>query len=396
MADKTIAELPAATSVGSADLFVLEQSNAAKKLTGQILENWLVSFADGHGGIQSIAKTGTSGTNPVVDTYTITLADTTTFNFTVTNGIKGDTGAQTYVWVKWAAQNPTADNQMSNNPDEWIGIYIGLSSTAPAHYTDYTWYKYKGEQGNPGYAVDDVVWHESTGGNVPGIAGATDTYYMYLDDPNNTFAGQFVVYNGQDGQGSPGSQVPLSDSGSGSVGAATAYSREDHRHPLNVDAAVPSNLGTAASGSASTYARRDHVHKMPTASDVGALPNTTIAADINGMSKWVKLWENASPSSDFAAQTISLDLTGYDFVMVVYQHWTTSNVNNSAFCRIGEYGRLMSHDYTLAYRDYHLETTGVYFNIGLLVATYNSSNVTQNTSAVIPLQIYGIKGVTNA
>lgn len=283
MADKSISELVAATSVGSADLFVLEQASTAKKLTGQILENWLVSFADGHGGIQSIAKTGTSGTNPVVDTYTITLADETTFNFTVTNGIKGDTGAQTYVWVKWAAQEPTADNQMSNNPDEWIGIYIGLSSTAPAHYTDYTWYKYKGEQGSPGYAVDDVVWHESSGGNVPGIAGATDTYFMYLDDPNNTFAGQFVVYNGNDGQGSPGSQTPLSDSGSGSVGAATAYSREDHRHPLNVDSTAPANLGTPASGSASTYARRDHVHKMPTASDVGALPaNTSFVSSVNG------------------------------------------------------------------------------------------------------------------
>lgn len=294
MADKTIAELPAATSVGSGDLFVLEQSNAAKKLTGQILENWLVSFADGHGGIQSIAKTGSTGTNPVVDTYTITLADTTTFNFTVTNGLKGDTGAQTYVWVKWAAQNPTADNQMSNNPDEWIGIYIGLSSTAPAHYTDYTWYKYKGEQGDPGYAVDDVVWHESTGGNVPGIAGATDTYYMYLDDPNSTFAGQFVVYNGQDGQGSPGSRVPLSDSGSGSVGAATAYSREDHRHPLNVDSTNPAALGVASPGTAATYARRDHVHNMPSASDVGALPDTagTFTSGVDGIWGYRKYSDN--------------------------------------------------------------------------------------------------------
>lgn len=170
---------------------------------------------------------------------------------------------------------------------------------------------------------------------------------------------------------------------------------------------TPSDLGTAAIGTATTFSRSDHVHKMPTASDVGALPsgttasdigalpNTTTAADINGMSKWSLLWENASPTSDFAAQTIPLDLSGYDFVMVVYKHWTTENVNNSAFCRVGQYGRLLSHDYTLAYRDYHPETTGIYFNVGLVVATYNNSNVTQNTSAVIPLQIYGIKGVIN-
>lgn len=61
----------------------MEQGGTAKKLTGQILENWLVHMADGHGGIQSITRVGTSG---LVDTYRITYADTTTSTFTVTNG----------------------------------------------------------------------------------------------------------------------------------------------------------------------------------------------------------------------------------------------------------------------------------------------------------------------
>ena len=51
MADKSEGELIAAKSVTPTDLFLLEQSGTAKKLTGQTLENWLVSFADGHGGI---------------------------------------------------------------------------------------------------------------------------------------------------------------------------------------------------------------------------------------------------------------------------------------------------------------------------------------------------------
>lgn len=206
MADKSISELTAATAVGSTDLFVLEQTGTAKKLTGQILENWLVSFADGHGGIQSLVKTSTSGT---VDTYTITYADTSTSTFTVTNGkgissitqywavstssstvpsqwyttrqtmtvtnkylwsymryeyndgtsydtpysvigVYGDTGAQTYVWIKYAAVNPTSDADLGDNPDEWIGIYHGLASTAPTSYSAYTWYRQKGEQGVTG------------------------------------------------------------------------------------------------------------------------------------------------------------------------------------------------------------------------------------------------------
>ena len=48
MANKQIADLSAANAVQAADLFVLEQDGTAKKLTGQILENWLLSFADAH------------------------------------------------------------------------------------------------------------------------------------------------------------------------------------------------------------------------------------------------------------------------------------------------------------------------------------------------------------
>lgn len=39
---------------------------------------------------------------------------------------------------------------------------------------------------------------------------------------------------------------------------------------------TPSNLGTASVGTSTKYAREDHVHKMPTASDVGALPSSTV------------------------------------------------------------------------------------------------------------------------
>ena len=49
MADRSISELPTASTIGATDLFVLQQANAAKKLTGQALENWLLQMADGHG-----------------------------------------------------------------------------------------------------------------------------------------------------------------------------------------------------------------------------------------------------------------------------------------------------------------------------------------------------------
>lgn len=103
MADKRIDELEEATSITSNDLFVLEQAMTAKKLTGQTMTNFLLALANGHGGISSIDKTGSTGTNPVVDTYTITFADTSTTTFQVTNGVKGNTGPQ-------GVQGPKGDN----------------------------------------------------------------------------------------------------------------------------------------------------------------------------------------------------------------------------------------------------------------------------------------------
>lgn len=183
MADKSVGELIAAQSVTPTDLFVLEQNGTAKKLTGQILENWLVSFADGHGGIQSIVKRSTSG---LADTYRITLADTTVYDFvvtngrgisslqktgtsglvdtyrftyndgttgtfTVTNGQKGDKGDNAYIWVKYASQEPTtSSNSFGDLPDDWMGVYFGTASTAPTNWQQYKWYRIKGEKGDTG------------------------------------------------------------------------------------------------------------------------------------------------------------------------------------------------------------------------------------------------------
>lgn len=168
MADKSIEELNPASTINANDSFVLSQNGAAMRLPGQVLINWLTKMADGHGGISSIAKTGTSG---VVDTYTITLADTTTFTFTVTNGAKGDPGADANVWIKFASQQPTeSSHTMGDIPDEWIGISAGHDASAPTDWTKYTWYKYKGEKGDTGAPASvqsrSVGYQVSTSGTI--------------------------------------------------------------------------------------------------------------------------------------------------------------------------------------------------------------------------------------
>lgn len=266
MADKSVGELIAAQSVTPTDLFVLEQNGTAKKLTGQILENWLVSFADGHGGIQSIVKKSTSG---LVDTYRITLADTTTFDFmvnngkgistiqktktsglvdtytiqfndstsstfTVTNGAKGDKGDNQYVWIKYASQKPTASSHSFGDvPDDWIGVYSGASATAPTDWTQYDWFQIKGEKGNTGeparltssaveYQASDsgvIIPSGSWSSSVPVVAQGR---YMWTRTTTTFNTGSSVVsYSvsrmGIDGTGSVSSVAGVSPNPNGNV-----------------------------------------------------------------------------------------------------------------------------------------------------------------------------------
>ena len=84
MADKTVGELPRASTVTTTDLFVMEQAGQAKSLTGQVLINDLATALDGHGGIKSITLN---------DDYTLTftMADDTEVT---TTSVRGATGAK--------------------------------------------------------------------------------------------------------------------------------------------------------------------------------------------------------------------------------------------------------------------------------------------------------------
>ena len=126
----------------------------------------------------------------------------------------------------------------------------------------------EGPDGPRGYAIGSVTKKSGTG-----AAGTTDVYSMKLGDPSQTEVGTFNVYNGSDGQGSPGSATPLVD-GTASAGSALAYSREDHVHPsdtskLNasefvITESIPEMDGTASAGVSTEVARADHVHPSDT------------------------------------------------------------------------------------------------------------------------------------
>lgn len=104
------------------------------------------------------------------------------------------------------------------------------------------------------------------------------------------------------------------------------------------------------------------------------------------------LWENASPTSDFAAQTIALDLSGYDAVYIEAVRSTNSKViSGRTMVSVGGLsGFLMgtTDQLTMIRREVKATTTGV------VVSAYTSANNSNGTSNEIPYRIYGIKGVS--
>lgn len=181
MADKSIFELNLQTTFATNDRLVVGNyaNSDAEAITGQTLINLLAVELDGHGGIQSITKTSSSGTNPVVDTYTITFADTSTTTFSVTNGVKGDTGAQTYVYFRYAHTEPSTWADTTDQPDNWMGVYAGTASTQPTSVSAYAWYEIKGEKGETGAAssitTQNVSYQASSSGTVAPSGSWTTT-----------------------------------------------------------------------------------------------------------------------------------------------------------------------------------------------------------------------------
>ena len=205
MADKTVSELPRASTVTTTDLFVMEQAGQAKSLTGQVLINDLATALDGHGGIKSITlnddytltfvmaddtevqttsvrgATGAKGdkgtdgraitsvakisTSGLVDTYKITFSDNTSTNFTVTNGAS----------IQSIAKTGTS----------------GLTDTYTVTLTDGTTSTFTVKNGN---GIASITLQSGT--HSP---GTTDTYKITFDNGEYT---TFSVYNGMNGSGS--------------------------------------------------------------------------------------------------------------------------------------------------------------------------------------------------
>lgn len=129
-----------------------------------------------------------------------------------------------------------------------------------------------------------------------------------------------------------------------------------------------------------------------------------VGSDSMSLNDWVQvlttgntgmtlLWTNAS-ASNFAAQTISLSLSGYSHILVLYRtHAESSAAISSVIAKVGTTGDMHAVVGKLERRTFTSSSTGVEFAAAKYYATYAATTVTEDTYWCVPYQIYGIKGV---
>ena len=438
MADKAVSELIEAERITATDLFVLEQNGTAKKLTGQVLLNWLTAAADGHGGIQSIQKVSTNGiadtyriiladtttfdfvvtngrgisgitktaTSGLVDTYTIQFNDSTSATFTVTNGAKGDKGDNTYTWIKYASQKPTASSHSFGDvPDNWIGIYFGSADTAPADWTQYQWFKIKGEKGDTGSPATltsaKVEYQVSDSGSII-PSGAWSESVPVVPQGKYLWTRTTSTFN----TGSPVVAYSISRmglDGSGSVSSVAGVSPDpDGNVPLTAESvgAVPS-AGGAMTGELKMNGQPISGLNMPTANDQAANKGYVDSVG-NGKLSMELLWENASPTSGFGGQTINVDMSPYTHFLIYYCAYNSENTfestgivkKNANTNQMKTFGLRSGTALNWQWRRFSVTDAGFTFMTGAYANESNLSAVDTTNNVCIPVAIYGIKGVS--
>lgn len=322
MADREIDLLPAAEQITLEDLFLLKQGGVAKKLTGQTLIAFLTALADGHGGVRDVKPTGTDGR---VVTYTMTFADESTWNFSVTNGAKGDKGDPAYVWIKYASQEPTEESHSFGDiPDAWIGVYSGHAATPPDDWSQYSWYRFKGEPGPAERVNYTQVRYKAATSHNEDLSNTEDGWSWSIPEVQQGgflwtrvdivfYYGATLTYYsraryGIDGLGSVSSINGYSPDGNGYIYLSAA-------HIGALDAVFPVLKGMM-------NANNNRITNLPS-------PEADADPATYGLVRNLEtvIWQNASPASAFAAQSMTVGCVGKttDKVVIVFRNGPSGN-----------------------------------------------------------------------
>ncbi len=125
-----------------------------------------------------------------------------------------------------------------------------------------------------------------------------------------------------------------------------------------------------------------------------AVSGTTISAPVQvfdvyqggGGNSMELLWENASPTSAFAAQTVALDLADFAGVFIYYKNQSTGSVYYST----GFIGK--GDEFTLVYTPSVASTVAVARKGSVSATGVTFADTSNSTAYDVPVKIYGVRG----
>ena len=132
---------------------------------------------------------------------------------------------------------------------------------------------------------------------------------------------------------------------------------------------------------------------------IGAVTKEKFGADVTALALGgvtiTKLWQNASPTSSFEAQSINIsNLQTYSKILVRARYSTTSNDGFMAMydAAVGTTGSIVVSASYNGWRNFTLKSNGIQFDNASYRPSYGSGANT-DSAIFIPVEIYGIKGV---
>lgn len=105
----------------------------------------------------------------------------------------------------------------------------------------------------------------------------------------------------------------------------------------------------------------------------------------------VTLWTNPNPTSAFAQQTISLDLSDYDAILIECNTAGSGTGTTTQLGFVGTTVRLMAEIYQIHRRLATINSDGITFGNNYYLPTYANGNETVSNGYLIPTKIIGLK-----
>lgn len=109
-----------------------------------------------------------------------------------------------------------------------------------------------------------------------------------------------------------------------------------------------------------------------------------------GMLNMELLWTNSSPTSVFAAQTISMNLSKYKMFVIVAKRGLNYGTYITGIVLMNESSLISMADAQNTFRSFTADSSGITFNDCFKQPTYGAANWGTDNSLIVPINIYGI------